>query len=129
MKPGTPKVCHFWNNALEWESTFTLGLNAAKSTNYIEKWFKLRLFKIKFSTKNSVETYLYLFQSWSWALQRFAICIPLNYISIMANVWWPLSPLLGDIKVCIHWVFCTKFNFRQLLFEVFFDIIGIFCSI
>ncbi len=26
-------------NTPEWESKFTLGLNAAKNTDYIEKWF------------------------------------------------------------------------------------------
>ncbi len=34
--------------------TFTLRLNAAKSIDYIEKCFKQKLSKIKFSTKNSV---------------------------------------------------------------------------
>ncbi len=29
-----PKICQFWNSALEWESMFTLGLSAAKSTDY-----------------------------------------------------------------------------------------------
>ncbi len=37
---GEPKICHYSYNALEWESTFTSGLNAAKSTDYIEKCFK-----------------------------------------------------------------------------------------
>ncbi len=32
-----------------------LGLNAAESSNYIKKWFKQQLSKIKFSMKNSVE--------------------------------------------------------------------------
>ncbi len=30
------------------------------------------------------------------------------------------------IEICIQWVFCKKFNFRQLLFEAFFDIIWTF---
>ncbi len=38
-------------NALEWEGLFTLWLNAAKSINYIEKCFKQKLHRIKFSTK------------------------------------------------------------------------------
>ncbi len=41
--------------ALEWESIFTLELNAAKSTNYIEQCFKQKLRRIKFPTKNSGE--------------------------------------------------------------------------
>ncbi len=35
-----------YHNALEWESGFTLELNVAKSTNYIEKCFNQKLFKI-----------------------------------------------------------------------------------
>ncbi len=38
------------------------------------------------------------------------------------------SSTLGEIEVCDHWLFCTKFNSQQLLFEQFFDIIGNFCS-
>ncbi len=44
---------------------FTLGLNAAKNIDYIEKWFKRKLCKIKFLTKYSVEAYLYLPPEWS----------------------------------------------------------------
>ncbi len=33
---------------LEWESRFTLGLNGAKNTHYINKSFKQKLFRIKF---------------------------------------------------------------------------------
>ncbi len=50
---GTIKICHFWSNALEWESRFTLGLDAAKGIDYIEKCFEQNLSKIKFPTKNS----------------------------------------------------------------------------
>ncbi len=50
--------------------------NASKfpsTVNYIEKCFKQKLQGIKFLTKNSVDTYLYQPQEWSWgALQ---ICI------------------------------------------------------
>ncbi len=31
--------------------------------------------------------------------------------------------------MCSHWVSCRKYNSQQLLFEAFFDIIGIFCSV
>ncbi len=30
---------------------------------------------------------------------------------IIANLWFPLAPLLVEIKTCAHWVFCWKFNF------------------
>ncbi len=50
------------HNALEWESKFTLGLNTAKNTDYIEKCFKQNLHNIKFPVKNSADAYLYLLQ-------------------------------------------------------------------
>ncbi len=53
-------------NTLEWESRFPLGLNVGKNTDYIKKSFKQKLFKIKFSIKNSVDAYLYLSQECSW---------------------------------------------------------------
>ncbi len=58
---GAPKIYYFWNNTLEWESTiFTLGLNIAKSTNYIEECFDQKLSKIKFPTKTLLDAYVYL---------------------------------------------------------------------
>ncbi len=48
---------------------FILELNAAKNIDYIEKYFKQKLHSIKFTTKNSVDTYLYLFLEWSRGLQ------------------------------------------------------------
>ncbi len=39
---------------------FTSGLNAAKNTEYIEKCFEQKLFRIKFPTKKSVGAYVYL---------------------------------------------------------------------
>ncbi len=45
------------------------------------------------------------------------------------NLWRPLAPLPGDIENCIRGVFCRKFHSEQFLFEAFFDIFGIFCSI
>ncbi len=45
------------------------------------------------------------------------------------NLWTPLAPLLGEIQLCVHWVFCRKFNSEQLLYEAFFYIIRIFCNV
>ncbi len=36
---------------------FTLGLNAAKNTDYIKKYFKKTLHRIKFNTKNLEKVY------------------------------------------------------------------------
>ncbi len=52
--------CLKYYNTLKWESRFTLGPNAAKNIDYIEKWFKWKLRKIKHPTENLVEAYLYL---------------------------------------------------------------------
>ncbi len=43
----------------------TLGLNATKIIDYIEKCFKRKLRRIKFPAKKSVEADLYLPQEWS----------------------------------------------------------------
>ncbi len=59
---GALKIAIF--EILEWESKFTLGLNAAKNTNFIKKGFKWKLFRIQFPTKNSVGAYVYLSQEW-----------------------------------------------------------------
>ncbi len=48
------KICYFFNNALEWESRFTLGLNAAKNTDYIKNCLKQKLSRIKFPKKNLI---------------------------------------------------------------------------
>ncbi len=56
---GAPKICQFWDRALEWESMFTLGLNIAKSTDYIKKCFNQKLSKIIFPTKISRSAYVY----------------------------------------------------------------------
>ncbi len=63
---GAPKICHFWNNALEWESSFTLGLNTAKNTDYIEKlaWNK-SCAELNILEKIPLDAYLYLPQEWS----------------------------------------------------------------
>ncbi len=47
---------HTTHYVQEWESRFTLGLNAAKTNDYIRKCFKQKLFEIKFLTKNLVDT-------------------------------------------------------------------------
>ncbi len=39
---------------------FTLGLEAAKNTDYIKKYFKQKLRRIKFPKKNSADAYFYL---------------------------------------------------------------------
>ncbi len=49
-----------YHNGLEWESRLTLRLNAATTTDYIKKYFKQKLSRIKYPTKNLLDAYLYL---------------------------------------------------------------------
>ncbi len=60
-------------NALEWESRLTFRLNNAKNTDCIEKYFKQKLHRIKFSTKNSVNAYPIYLRSRARGLQGFVI--------------------------------------------------------
>ncbi len=47
---------------------------AAKNTDYINKLFKQKLLRIKWTTKNSLDTYLYLkFQQFATKLDRILI--------------------------------------------------------
>ncbi len=39
----------------------------------------------------------------------------MKYINLLSL----LAALLREIDMCVHWLFCTKFNFEQLLFEQF----------
>ncbi len=56
--------------------------------------------------------------------------LPVHYrILKTANFWSPLAPLLKWTEMCFHWAFSRKFNFAQLSFEGFFDIINIFCCV
>ncbi len=50
---------------LKWESRFTLKLDAAKNMHYVKNFLKSQMFKIKFQTKKSVDTYVYRPQEWS----------------------------------------------------------------
>ncbi len=49
----------------------SLGLNAAKNTDYNEKCFKQKLFRIKFPIKKSHGAYFYLTLPWSGAKRSF----------------------------------------------------------
>ncbi len=68
-------------NVLEQESWLTLGLNAAESTNYIEKCFNRKLYKIEFPTKSSRGAYVYLnsvrSKSWNSLVTYLNFCIRL----------------------------------------------------
>ncbi len=49
-----------FNGFLKCGSRFTLRLNTAKSTDYIEKCFRQKWSKIKFSKKKKKDAHLYL---------------------------------------------------------------------
>ncbi len=50
-------------------------------------------------------------------------------ISNVLILWSPSVALVGEIDICAHGHFCTKFNSKQLLFEPFFDVMRIFGGI
>ncbi len=52
-----PCLKHY--NVRELEGGFTLQQNAAKNTNYIQKCFTYKQFRIKFHTKNPGGAYVY----------------------------------------------------------------------
>ncbi len=83
-------------------SMFTLGLNTAKSTDYIEKFFNQKLSKIIFLQKSHGVHLSILLTSGARELQRFVIPIPVHYILKMANPWRPLAQLMGEIDICSH---------------------------
>ncbi len=79
-----------FNGFLECGRRFTLRLNTAKSTNYIEKCFKQKLFKIKFPTKKQWTHISISSSSGARGLQR-RIPMLVHYISKIANVCAPCS--------------------------------------
>ncbi len=44
-------------------------------------------------------------------------------------LWSLLTPLLWEIDICAHGLFCTKFNAQQLLCEAFLEVLHIFGSV
>ncbi len=55
-------ICFKYFIVLKWESKCTFGLNATEITDYIKKLFKYRLLWMKFHTRKSVGTHIYLLQ-------------------------------------------------------------------
>ncbi len=47
----------------------------------------------------------------------------------VGNLSSPLTPLQREIDICVHSLFCTKFNFEQLLSKAFFNATCIFGSV
>ncbi len=45
------------------------------------------------------------------------------------NLSITLAPLMAEIDICAHGLFCMKFNFKQLLFKAFSDVMLIFGSV
>ncbi len=45
------------------------------------------------------------------------------------DLWNPSASFLGEIGICARRLFCMKFNYEQLLFEAFFDVMHIVGSI
>ncbi len=62
VNPGVRKIALFkiLLYVLKWWSRFTLGLNAAKNTDYNENSFKWKLLKINFAIINSEGAHIFL---------------------------------------------------------------------
>ncbi len=80
------------------------------------------MFRIEFRTKKSMSAYVYLSHKWSLGTPK--ICT--FKILKCTEMKKPVAPLLGEIDICAHHLFCTKFNSEQLLFEAFFDVMRIY---
>ncbi len=67
-----------------------------------------------------------------WALKWIYIPVSVQY-TCNIETYQSLEPIRsnkgGEIGMCAHWLSCTKFNAQELLFEMFFNIIGNFGSI
>ncbi len=72
---------------------FTLELSAAKNIDYIEKYFKGKLQRIKFPTKNSVDACLYLPLKWSYGAPKIGVFEILYYTEMEENLRSLLAPL------------------------------------
>ncbi len=54
-------------------------------------------------------------------LERFPSLKIVHYYFLKVRIFWALAPLQGKIDIYARWLYCTKFNFEQLLFKAFFD--------
>ncbi len=99
---------------LEWESRFILGLKAVKCTDYIKKYFKQQLSKIRFLTKNSSDAYLHYLQKWSQGLQRLPF---LKYYNVLE---WENRFTLG-LNTAKNANYIKK-GFKRKLFRINFPI-------
>ncbi len=65
-----------------------------------------------------------------WTITTFFVVNVTHLKSYNVQKWKsPLAPLLGETDMCAHWLCCTKFNYKQLLFEPFLDVMHIFGSV
>ncbi len=62
-----------------------------------------------------------------WSKSFFSILGHCNILKT-TNLWTHLVPLQAKLDICTCKIFCRKFKSQQLLFEAFFNIIGIFSS-
>ncbi len=94
-------------NVLEWEKRFTLGPNSAKNTYNIKKCLQQKLFRIKFSTNNSTDAYLYLPKEWSKGRGTFAI-FKINYNVLVWESRFTLGLNASKSTDCIEKCFKQK---------------------
>ncbi len=103
-------------NALEWERRFTFWLNDVKTTNYIEKSFKLKVSTIKFHTKKSVGAHIYFLQEWSYGAPKIGMSQILYWNRNVDSLsgWRLLKWPINYIKTLFKWKsFAIKFQTKK----------------
>ncbi len=96
----------------------TLGLDAAKIIDYIEKYFKRKLCRIKFPAKNSAEADLYLPQEWRYGATN--IC---HIIELKSRFFLRLkaSKIIDCIEKCFNQkLYKIKFQTKNSTGECFY---------
>ncbi len=109
------------------------------SALYLHSWERWRYASTKFFVRNLIfrpllfEVFfviIVIFCSiWSQSEPTFPFQYIIIFIIKITNVCSLPSSTCVGMKTCAQWAFCRKLNFMQLLFGVFFNIIGIFGSI
>ncbi len=83
---------------MEWESRFTLGVNAAINTDYIKNVSNNNCLQFNFRQRPKVCVYVYLYQEWRGrGLQTFGMVISSKVL--FEYKLKPLAPLLGEIDM------------------------------
>ncbi len=112
---------------LEWESRFTLGVNAAKNTDYKKNVSNKNCSEFNFLQKLSGCVCLSISGVKVEGSKHLALGFHQKFYLNTNSI--PVAPFLEEIDLCAHRFFLYEIYSQQLLFEAFFDVIRIFGSI